>query len=1099
MSNSVSESLGLLIDMKAISEAAASEPDRLFGNRTLRAIAPSIDQPAVARLRPIYIHSISHAESEFTTANYVDGEVFEVKEMTYLSFDKHPHLPKRCTARETVFGPSGEMINGGEEVVEMMSKDFVPTCCICYDKLSATSLFTQDNPDYRLHASYLITTSSKRSLCNECVSDGVINPGSAAIDVLSMLRNRGRLGSSSMTIRDWTPHSLKRTSRTGLKINPTREFLSSLSWFKLKESVDLSDPDYNEDSDDDDCSPAGTRTIFYADVPDEYLDAASLRKFNTRPYLSVATVTTRRRSEFTGTVVDGYKVLTLLPTVYSKDFRYANTSLAPTVSYMPEGQQFLALSTSEAIASIKMWEFFVSSSTDHRVYLGDVSSNHGRAGDPHSGLVPFYLLSERGFRNCYACHRSYRHDTAEPCCGTVCPYSGRIPSFHGLTMSSGLLEGLKSGSMDGSNGYSITETRTPTCDVYALRDDTRCELSGLSFICTNFEGSLARPVVRVTLTNEDAGVRRHPDGYLSCAACFCKYRSAGCVDKVSVLDRSSEKQIYVDVHDVEKYNMYLDSMFVVAEVPTVFPKTAPMSIPMQQDLASVYTYLSSVHGVECNLVSPFTIASSYHNTGQCVESDAWSNQSSMSANINRNSIHSISERTITVNAAKNDIERLSRHLGTSCCVPPSKAGSPPATDNTRFQVYCDGTKTYYVPYVYPEVRESLKNWLNYMPESYVRSTYTTLVHYRCSMMAVVYNDQLPGKGVGMLKVGAEDSMSVEDKVCGVLTSFVRTRVFFQMQKFARLTKSLPNVGDFLNECTRSGSLLKEAISYFPDIGSLIMQIDSLMVQENNEAKRLSAGNPYYSLPYNKWGEAPLNSGFGSHIELLKLYNGKLDTSMLTNCINYCRPAVSAESSVNLIRGAQGFLLKRVSQVAGSTPTLSGGLSDGRQLTFQKVWENNFLYIRSSSDEITADQSRPKILNTPPYIWFAGLRAIDPDYLGFSKPDRPITVYGSKGQSRDFGRDFARLRLNTVTSEIAESMSKCYVTWDDGITVRFVGPASHISLRWGDDLRMSSLLSSRMLTVLQQGESALIVVSLRATQIYALEIMQCEYYGKSKSR
>jgi len=172
-----------------------------------------------------------------------------------------------------------------------------------------------------------------------------------------------------------------------------------------------------------------------------------------------------------------------------------------------------------------------------------------------------------------------------------------------------------------------------------------------------------------------------------------------------------------------------------------------------------------------------------------------------------------------------------------------------------------------------------------------------------------------------------------------------------------------------------------------------------------------------------------------------------------------------------------------------------GLPDRPQRTFRDIWFENFALLKQQdprisydSDEVDAtgiDVSHHNTMDTPPFIWAQALRT----------PSRKYAVSSSQVMSI---RKQRNQRYSTVSSDNYKYMdmfSRCYLIWKRGPAIRFDG--SDLIMQWGENLRNSTLLSSRIVTTMQQGDNSVMVITLRETQIYALEIFRCEWFGSRK--
>jgi len=891
-----------------------------------------------------------------------------------------------------------------------------------------------------------------------------------------------------------TAHASKRIPRLGATKHLTDRDLHSLSWKKLGTTTitDLDDDD-GDTYDRDGYIIPGERVILVANTPRSWW-GDGYRRFNCTAVIYMAAVFQGYDDHGT----EHYTALTVLPSIYTKDEREPPQTRSPSLMRF-EGDLGV-FSQEQVTEAIDSWLYIVREGYDYGNGLGIM----GTVLDYASYEIiadQFRLLSTPKIRKCYACHRSWRGDQGSPCCGTVCAYVGKVPLHRGYSLTSAIHHFL----LEGGPGFTPARVTTgpgPRLahqDEFALRRYTRCMYSGKAFVCTNIAGELMRPRMLISLTEYDIdGEAKGSSDYLpSCVACFTRLYCAGQVHDVKRLsaDDVGERFLTVNITDVDAYKESLNSLFCGVEVPTVLKKSQPFSFGMQVTPHEASLYISSAQGMECHLVMPDTV-----NCGNGVtECDAWENQSSMSfAGTNVHSSTSYNpymgneDDRCVLRKGKKDISNATdkrsmlNHLGPGSAELDHMGRELKITPNTRFVIdnsikHKGDSFTSYSPVYNQYVMSQVKNWLGLegFPESYIMSLYHALVHYRYAIKAVIeYTSSAPPSMSTGALLGADsyEKVCAELLVYGIGSIFKFTRSAFTPASFGKSDINLVASTMRKTNADLTERLVASVVGRFT--GDSQLRTSKTTDQWNldratNAVKTLSevmGGVSGYMESVHGLSQAMVSGKSGSGTP--SAYQIKNTAGMLT------------KTSVKM---GDNYYLRQCALV---------GVPDAPQRLFRDLWEENFLFVREDDPRISDDPAtytgssiRRHALPTPLFIQGEAGR--------FSPSKNLMDFKFTTEQVEDRVRLYAKFNVRNLNddlppAEYMDTFKTCFLIWDNGPVVTFEG--SGLRMRWGDNLRMSTLLATKMVGNIQQGRSSEVVVCLRNTQVNALQIMMSEKFG-----
>jgi len=439
----------------------------------------------------------------------------------------------------------------------------------------------------------------------------------------------------------------------------------------------------------------------------------------------------------------GYKCISILPTVLSKDSRKHQILHVPEVKIVDFRAKRFSSDEAREYVNADLYLLHRDSAIEgpsavfpHIRTL--MSVGHDMAGV--NGV--FTLLSTYRVKRCYACHRTWRGDIGAPCSGTVCPYSGRYPFYDGNVATRAMIAWIKAGHPSFSISDDVAEEEN--VDVYFLMENSRCELSGTAFVCTDTSGSQMRPCMVATLR-----INRAPVEKACCVACWARFDAFGLVTDVRPL-KPAYKSFRLVIHDRDSYDEELSKLFIGIETPTMFKKTFPFKIPSfndSADQADIIDYMMSCQGTECQLISPFSVNNkSMSELNRAMECDAWDTQSGMSPDDYQHFNMQVKVSNLTLFFPKSGMNRWD-HMAeeTSYLGPRSAIIRQPGADidsalsaNTRFVIEDHGDRIKYIPVTNPVSDHALPSFVEQLPFGYLQSLAHTLVHYR-QMINSVYN------------------------------------------------------------------------------------------------------------------------------------------------------------------------------------------------------------------------------------------------------------------------------------------------------------------------------------------------------------------------
>jgi len=1067
---------------KIVEPHELADQETLFGRKALRAVAVETVTRGVPRPRTIYIHTSKDGVMSVDTFN--ENKPIVPGDITSLSYDDFVLYKERYEAKEHVFDNFGRLGSGGTECETIGPNDTKTCCVVCFDKidlLDPDTIFspvTGGDQMVRSWSAYLISTCSGRSLCNKCYRAGFTNEGQRVNTLKHLFPQLGdmkrvQLGNNEMGIKGLTAHASRRIPRLGAKVRITEPMILSLQWYELGTGTVSEMEDYIGDVEERESHAPGSRFILVAEPPQEWwgisIDTYD-RKLNGTILIYCAAVVEDYDEE--GDPV--YRALTILPTIASRDVRPSPSQSSHQIRFIdPEP---LHITKDMATHMIDGGIFLVREGFNYFKNLGHMAITMSDFSSPIV-VKPFYLMSSYFDRRCYSCHRCYRSDIRTQCCGTICSFSGRVPSYKGTTMSKALFEYFK-----GTPRGCILEKETTTyplqCfdgdhDIYILRSTTRCELSGKCFICTDVNGRLARPRMLVRM---DDSVE-----YASCVACWSKMRIAGLVQSIRKIPDNYSQEYYfvIRITDRKEYEDGLNCLFNVVEVPTLFPKRSPLSFDIDKNgrrSAPLINYLVSSQGYECELITPYSV-----NSGNIKDSvqecDAWDNQYRMSYS------HPVTaglseDPAYGTQMVRKDESKIKTMLGDKCVALPFLDGLD-VHNNTRFVIRTEYRTSTYNPVINDPVR-SMIPWLNDLPYPYLLSLVHSLIQYRSALMHVFESHEPVAKHNAGLGFGISRDTTGEEVASKILTWGNGSTSKFSSKAF-----SVDRFGYRMPE----DSIDYQMITYAKEDTSCIIQWiitrfslkDSMVARSSNEWIAVINGRPIEALTSLMEGSSGIRESFERIVCKIREAKGIAD--------EIDNPSYVKDSAMYL---AKRSVYNRTSKLWELADCKLKGLPERPQRTFREIWSENFAlmnqrdprikYDREEIDATGIDTNSDNTEPTPPFIWSQAIRT----------PSRLYAVTSAQVMNVRKNRTMRYSLQGAQNNEYINMFSRCYIIWDKGPVIRFKG--SDISMTWGTNLRNSTLLSSRIVTTLQQGSNSMMVVSLRETQIYALDVFRSEWFG-----
>jgi len=822
----------------------------------------------------------------------------------------------------------------------------------------------------------------------------------------------------------------------------TIDKMKKLRWRKLinTDSTDASitmTPLDSLDIDDIDDEPeekSGDRIIFMCQLPKEY-EHEGCKRFNSQVYLTVAAIAIQTRDRTNDRLVLEYRALTVLPTIYSN----ISVNRDPVMHPLAEVSEFNKISFSNRAAdeAISKWKIWLGKGYD---YLSDDSQF---ASFLHSVISaedvshPYILMNDLGRKKCYACKRLWRGDINSRCNGTVCPYSGRVPLYTKRILTSGLWSALVLGSrMD--NGFTVEESSTMNSsygknqDVYAFKNATRCELSGRNFVCLDVSGSLMRPRLLVKFKQMIPSVdpEHNPLFERGYACCVACYIK------------------YRGYNVIDTSKNYLLGPEDIAETYITVNITDRHKYNSFLDKVFSYTEDPTVFPRFASFAIP-------------------------SLNI----LQLEDKITYLMSARGSECELVTPWMINTGHVSQDGCLELDAWDNQG-----EMSHSMYITDDFMGNSRDRKITVNQS-----RNRVTQLLDHVGQSSAVIR------RGSRVLS-GTTNNTRFEIDTKAITTDYYAPAYIQVNESIACWLGGMPEL--------YVDSLYQTLVNYRALVHNGYILIKPKGVAAFGDAPQPSLTEEQLSLMVHEWQLDPKRA---TNQSLRKLYGGiAFMDAFLDSFHDYSMPldppitsAKMLQSLPDEVRFEFEDLIRyntskgiRTNKIEGSSaacdyiPSADGGRSRlvlrGSALghihpiaPLERVWDRNLITVQEWDERVTRNEARPTLIDTPPFIWFEAIRYLEQ------------TVDKSISSSRDQGAIRSR-------EDMAGSLSRCYVIWDKGPVIKF--PGLLLRLVWGDNLRMSSLLSSRILTTVQQGPNYFIVVSLRETQFYAMNISACEYFG-----
>jgi len=570
------------------------------------------------------------------------------------------------------------------------------------------------------------------------------------------------------------------------------------------------------------------------------------------------------------------------------------------------------------------------------------------------------------------------------------------------------------------------------------------------------------------------------------------------------VDETKEKYYSVRILNEQIYRAGLNALFRGIEAPNVIPKSAPFSIPMLGSndeffVPDIKNYLLSAQGPECELMSPFCVNCSPNDLGSgVIDCDAWDNQSDMSCHIEVNNVPCSlqSGRSIVTarSTGKNrNVSNLLNHLGDYSCVLDKSS----VTQNTRYllEILQDGRQKS-TPYANNIVLESLndrspKGWLAFMPDNFVVNLYLALIAYRCAfkVIAAQSSKNRVKSGLGSYKI--DNTMG---DVCKCICDW---GIDFNSQSSSK-KKLLGGTNLF-----KSSLFLTRASGVRADILNVLKSKEE---QESFIEIVEYINNSFRESPPTELHD-PTTITYNSYIRVIEYRLSDRDDLFnyvihVINGIRELKGTSVVDKDKSVFTNSCVCLLRKVSYGLDSKaillPCLASGIPLNNIRTYRDLWSENFCYIRRNDPLISYDVSDPdskrtvRLLSTPPYIWSEAIRFPIPNPGSSPMTWGPVDVIAQLKRvlqteyKERYSRDYK------VMQKYASKFSRCYLVWNDGLEIRFEN--SSVILKWGEDLRMSSLLTTRLTTVMQNYSDSYIITTPRVISKYSLNVFSAERFG-----
>jgi len=1098
-------SLNDLFNMGLVTKFECGDPRTLYGSKSLRAVIVENKASSLSRDRTIYAHT--YGEGKAISSDEYTGKPVVQDDIVFFSYNKEPRISKRYKAIEYVFNGEGKIVRGGAEVITVSERKKTTSCPICwsvvdsvYDSLESPAVAPNVGGGGHQHAeeasemdgyawaAYCYATNGGRVLCTKCISHGFVDEGkpkdtASYLDAIAKARG-GSFGDTVELTESFTSHSILRIDRLNTSKKIGADYISKLTW-KILANSDLTEEDDFVPSPTGggggERPPNGPVFILYADPTEnsELIEDQSLwyddafRKFNGTGIIYIAAVIEQK-----GEHGPRFKPLTILPSIYSVDERPEFSTPYGEVLEHGAAGDVLELDGESIATMIERSTFIVRSGYDFQKDLGRLPLYIGNI-DKYIGLSPFMLMSTYSRAVCYACHRAWRGDTMSRCSGTICKYVGRVPLYLGTSMTGALMSALTDKVCPAVvTKHADVGECTKDVDWYSFWPISRCAYSGRVFTCVNIAGKLMRPKFWVQFKGKHSElVEQGP----CCAACLFKIKSYTDV-VVRKLTKDEVKKVFyrVAIPNRRVYDEYMDIIFSGSECATVFPRSSAFSYdPPGDDESKIRSYLLSAQGVECALLTPYSINSDRTDVKGPLECDAWDNQFHCSYDIPVKGRPALLPKAGVVLQAKN-IADMKGHLG-----PDSLVSDGKATDNTRFShVGGDGVSRY-VPNVQPEVLDAYDGWLSNMPLEYKKSVYSSLLSYRSAMKYVVSGTKSRPKvmigaklescaqqvSLSLLSWGYNSMVATKNKLLGKSAEALYSPDRFALSRGINEEMTIVGGKDGLTKHLVQG--IREAVKV-SDLAKLAGDAFNYKISHESSVSILES----------LFDEPRVRSGFnelrGAYDEVVR----RIDKMKGVE-----------EPNVNILDSSTILVATAVRDRAGYYLADLRGRTVPRwpQLTFSELMDSCFVNVKQNDPRIRTDYSNPDfkgctdLLDTPHFIWGHAVRTGPQVYSGGAMMSTLAQLSAAKS-SGGGGES------NPGSSkDMKEGIySKCYLEWRNGLVVKF--PGSKLSLRWGREMLLSSLLSVRMETTLRVDKKyAMKVLTVRPTQVNALQIMKATRY------
>jgi len=328
-------------------------------------------------------------------------------------------------------------------------------------------------------------------------------------------------------------------------------------------------------------------------------------------------------------------------------------------------------------------------------------------------------------------------------------------------------------------------------------------------------------------------------------------------------------------------------------------------------------YLSSAKGLECQLVTPFAISSSYFQENGCIEPDAWENCVGMAVNIPLMEYPVISKISVTGERINGSTYSV---LGPNSI---SEAIGGTITNNTRFINSRSGLS----PTVYRSVDLAISGWIEKMPDETIDSMCKVLMAYRKavrSCIRIARPDVL-----NALKSNGTTKSAIDEAFDEVVQ-----RIYAYTQSMDALS---PNDLSYIKTGlgTEFMSIMSEALTKLEPV-----TIGSFVIPLNISASKELIKNAISTL------DGELSQWFN-----IWLRRKEVDLEPL--------PIVTS----NVLRNVQ-HSLGRIFEGKVLRVCKPGDLPERSFQTHDQVWRMNLVYTKPTDSIVL----KKVVLNTPPFVW-----------------------------------------------------------------------------------------------------------------------------------